>query len=81
MVTAYRIYYTTFYDEEHERIVKQLAALLKKEPRIHQSRIREFRYVEFVGEDLPRGLEEDIKRVVRSILGDDAYVRVDYINL
>lgn len=81
MVKAYRIYYTTYCDEEHEKIVVQLAMLLKKDPIIHQSRIREFRYVEFSGEDLPLGLEEDIKRIVKSVLGEDAYVRVDYINL
>lgn len=81
MVTAYRVYYTTFYDEEHERIVNLLRSILGAEPRVHVSRIREFRFVEFVGKGLPQGLEEEIKRAIREVLGEDAYVRVDYINL
>lgn len=81
MVRAYRVYYTTFYDDEHERIIEKLKSVLGVEPVIHSSMIKEFRYLEFIGNELVEGKDEDIKKTVKEVLGEDAYVRVDYINL
>lgn len=81
MVKAYRIYYTTFYDDEHLLVVEAIRRLTGKEPVTHGSRIRELRFVEVVGEDLQRGLEDGIVRTVKEILGEEAYVRVDFVDL
>ncbi len=84
MVKAYRVYYTTFDEELHKRIKEKLVKELGLEPIEHKSFINEFRFLEFRFEkknELKPGLEERIKEIVREVLGEDSYVRVDYINV
>ena len=82
LVVAYRIYYTTFYDSEHETIKKKIKEMLNIEPIDHKSRIPGFRYIEVRrDEGLPGSLEEEIARIVKAVLGPNAYVRVDYIKV
>ncbi len=83
MVTAYRVYYTTFDENKHARIRDALEKMFEGKASVseHKSFIKEFRYVEIRGEKLEKGFEESIARTVREILGEEAYVRVDYINL
>lgn len=81
MVVAYRVYYTTFYDEEHEKVKKLLKELLGVEPVDHRSRVPGFRYLEFRSDGLQSGLSGEIEKAVKSVVGEDAYVRVDYIRV
>lgn len=81
MVRAYRVYFTTFYEEESRAVTEKLRALLGREPIEHHSKVPGFKFLEFRGDDLREGLEGEIKRAVLEALGPDAYVRVDYINL
>lgn len=81
MVRAYRIFYTTYNEDKHAKILEILREKLRKEPIVHVSMIKEFRYVEFKGDDLQPGLEREISESVKQVLGEEAYVRVDYINL
>lgn len=81
MVKAYRIYYTTFYDDEHALVIEIIKRIFGKEPVIHASKLREFRFVEVLGDDLQEGLEESIMRAIKEIIGYQAYVRIDFIDL
>jgi len=82
LVVAYRVYYTTFYDSEHERIKSKIRELFNIEPVDHKSRMPGFRYIEIRrDEGVPESLSEEIERIVKSVLGFNAYVRVDYIKV
>jgi len=81
MTRAYRVFYTTFYEDEHERIKTALKELLGIEPVEHRSFISEFRYLEFKGDSLQPGMDEKIREVLKSILGKEAGIKVDYINV
>ncbi|MEM0021701.1 MAG: hypothetical protein QW039_04260 [Fervidicoccaceae archaeon] len=81
MTKAYRIFYTTFYDDEHNKIKEILSNLMGMEPIEHRSFVKEFRYIEFKGESLEPGLEKKIVEIVSSIIGKERGIKVDYINV
>jgi len=84
MVKAYRVYYTTFDEETHRKIIEELEQELGLEPIEHKSFINEFRFLEFrfgKKDEIQLGLEDKIKKIVKKILGEDSYVRVDYISV
>gem|GEM_PF-1680249 len=81
VVKAYRIFYTTFYEEEHERVKVALKELIKEEPIEHKSFVKEFRYIEFKSDSLVPGLENKIAEIVASIVGKEKGIKVDYINV
>ncbi|ADL18753.1 hypothetical protein ASAC_0346 [Acidilobus saccharovorans 345-15] len=74
----YRIYYTTYYDSEHEEVKRKLKEKYGVEPAdIKSSVLPEFRFLE-----LPiakGGLEKEISELVSSIIGSK-YVKVDWID-
>lgn len=81
MTRAYRIYYTTFYDDIHKKIVEALKATIGIEPIEHKSFIKEFRYIEFKSDELKPGMEGEIAKVIKTILGESANVKIDFINI
>ncbi|MEM1619986.1 MAG: hypothetical protein QXU97_01605 [Fervidicoccaceae archaeon] len=82
MVKAYRFYYTTFYDEEHERVKAYIKGLFGIEPIEHTSRIPGFRWIEVrFTRELPKVNIESLIESLKKMLGGDAYVRVDVIDL
>ncbi|MGB9725314.1 MAG: hypothetical protein ACP5I2_05510 [Fervidicoccaceae archaeon] len=80
-VKAYRVFYTSFYESEHEKVKEILREIVGIEPIEHKSFIGEFRYLEFKSESLKPGLEAKIYEALASILGKDKGIKVDYINV
>ncbi|AFH42509.1 hypothetical protein IOK49_03390 [Fervidicoccus fontis] len=78
---AYRIFYTTFYDDDHENVKKKLNELIGIEALDHKSFVKEFRYLEYRSESLKPGLEEEIRRIAEEVLGKKSYIKVDFISL
>ncbi len=77
MKKLYRVYYTTYDDEIHLKVVK---ALKEKYGGVveHKSKVLpEFRYLEVIVDK--EGLEEEIKSLVSEIIGS-SNVRVDWID-
>lgn len=74
----YRIYYTAYYDSEHEEVKRKLKEKYGVEPvDIKSSVLPEFRFLE-----LPiakEGLQDEIAKIVSSIVGSK-YVKVDWID-
>lgn len=80
-VRAYRVFYTTFHEEEHQKVKELLRSIVGVEPIEHISFIKEFRYLEFKNDALNPGLEAKIYETVASVLGKDKGIKVDYINV
>ncbi len=76
----YRVYYNTYSDEAHRRVIEALKRELGAEVVDHPSRVLpEFRFVEVLKPE--PGLEERIRDIVKSVLGDSAgEVKVDWID-
>ncbi len=81
MVKAIRIYYTCFDDEKNLSLARKLKEIVESEIVEHRSSIPGFRYLEFKGVDLSDERRERIGEALREFLGENAYFRIDYINL
>jgi hypothetical protein len=76
----YRVYYTTYSDEKHRRVVEALKSELGAEVVDHPSRVLpEFRFVEVLKPE--PGLEGRIRGIVERVLGErEGEVKVDWID-
>ena len=81
MVKALRIYYTCFDESRNKEVISKLKALIGFEPIVHNSFIREFRYLEFRGDEAIETKKSIVKETVKNILGPNSYIRIDYINI
>ncbi len=81
MVKAIRIYYTTFDEEKHKAIIEKLKKTIGIEPIEHFSSIKEFRYLELKINNEDDSLKDIVKEEIKKILGEEAYIRIDYINV
>lgn len=78
MRKLYRVYYSTFNDEVHRRVVEELSKRLGVRVIDYTSRVAPgFRFLEVLL-DKP-GREEEIKSIVASIIGNPR-VKVDWID-
>lgn len=75
MRKLYRIYYTTYSEEEHEKVLEALRRFGEVRY-VPSSLLREFRFVELKLEEA--GKEEEIRAVVAAIVGER--VKVDWID-
>ncbi|MCE4604116.1 MAG: hypothetical protein F7B20_04025 [Aeropyrum sp.] len=77
-IKLYRIYYNTYSDEVHRRVVEELSRRFGAEVRHRSSEVLgEFRFVELV---LPEeGREAEIAEVVKSV-GEVFGVKVEWID-
>ncbi|BAN89747.1 hypothetical protein [Aeropyrum camini] len=78
-IRLYRVYYSTYNDDVHSRIVEELRSRFGVEVRDHRSTVvREFRFVEvLLGEP---GREAEIEEAVKSH-GDSVFgVKVEWID-
>jgi hypothetical protein len=74
----YRVYYTTYSDEAHDRVKRELEARYGAKVVDHPSRLLpEFRFLE-LHLDKP-GLRDEILKTVREITGT-RHVKVDWID-
>lgn len=74
----YRVYYNTFSDELHRRVVEELSRRFGVRVIDYKSRVAPgFRFLEVFLEE--SGREEEIKSIVSSITGDSR-VKVDWID-
>ena len=74
----YRVYYTVYDDSVNEKVIRALREKFGVEVVYHKSIVLpEFRYLEVLL-DKP-GLEEEIKRVVSSLIASER-VKVDWID-
>ena len=75
----YRVYYTTYSDEVHRRVIREIEERYGYRIVDHPSRVHpEFRFIEVYTED--EGREEELRDLVRSLVGS-MYVRVDRISI
>ncbi len=75
----YRVYYTTYSDDVHRRVIREIEERYGYRIVDHPSRVHpEFRFIEVYAED--EGREEELRDLVRSLVGS-MYVRVDRISI
>ncbi len=73
----YRVYYTTYSDDVHRRIINEIESRYGFKVVEHPSRVHpEFRFIEIYTER--EGMEEELVSLVKNIAGT-MYVRVDWI--
>lgn len=78
MRKLYRVYYTTFNDELHKRVVEELSRRFGVRVIDYTSRVAPgFRFVELLLQE--PGREYEIKSIITSILGD-VRVKVDWVD-
>ena len=74
----YRVYYNTFDDDAHRRVVEELrkrfGEVVEHESRVHP----EFRFVEIL--NTTPGLEDEIAETVKGVAGV-MHVKVDWIEI
>ncbi|MCX8165436.1 MAG: hypothetical protein N3D79_02445 [Acidilobaceae archaeon] len=76
MRRLYRIYYTTYSEEEHSRVLQELRKFNAEVVEVRSQVVPEFRFVELrLAEP---GKEEEIKALVSSIVGER--VKVDWVD-
>ena len=74
----YRVYYTTYSDDVHKRIIEEIERRYGFKVVEHPSRVHpEFRFIEVYTER--EGMEEELAGLVKNIAGT-MYVRVDWIS-
>lgn len=76
----YRVYYNTYSDTLHLKVVEALKRELGADVVVHNSRVLpEFRFVEVLKPE--PGLEDKIKRIVMEVLGEkQGDIKVDWID-
>lgn len=72
-----RVYFTTFNDEEYDEIKRELEKLCDRIVE-HESTIKEFKYLELYG---PTANPEYVANLIKRVLGEECYVRVDEIEI
>lgn len=78
MRKLYRVYYNTYSDELHKRVVEELSRRFGVRVIDYGSRVAVgFRFLEVFLEE--PGLEEEIRSIVSSVVGD-VRVKVDWID-
>ena len=78
MRKLYRVYYNTYSDELHRRVVEELSRRFGVRVIDYGSRVAVgFRFLEVFLEE--PGLEEEIRSIVSSVVGD-VRVKVDWID-
>jgi len=74
----YRVYYNTYSDELHRRVVEELSRRFEVRVIDYRSRVAVgFRFLEVFLEK--PGLEEEIRSIVSSVIGD-VRVKVDWVD-
>ncbi|MCE4611124.1 MAG: hypothetical protein F7B17_04040 [Desulfurococcales archaeon] len=76
----YRVYYNTFDDTLHLKVVEALKKEIGAEVVIHDSKVLpEFRFVEVLKPE--PGLEDKIKKIVIDVLGEkQGDIKVDWVD-
>ena len=78
MRKLYRVYYNTYSDELHRRVVEELSRRFGVRVIDYRSRVAVgFRFLEVFLEK--PGLEEEIRSIVSSVIGD-VRVKVDWVD-
>lgn len=82
MVHVIRVYYTTYEELVHKKIVEKVSEIAGSEPVVKQSWIKEFRHVEIeVGDETEcQRIREQLQEILSSELNGE-YFKIEHITV